>query len=87
MDYLRVGFNKTGVNKYQVWLIPNILKAFLCIKIFLYAFLGSLCRVIAKVQDCLLEISGFELQSSYYVIFRTNTFGKGMHPLISSAMS
>ena len=28
----------------------------------------------------------FELQSRYYVHFRTNTLGKGMNPLISPAM-
>ena len=30
-----------------------------------------------------IVVSEFELQSSYHVHFRTNTFGKGMKPLIS----
>ena len=36
----------------------------------------------AKVLDCSLEISEFELQSPYYVHFRTNTLEKGMNLLI-----
>ena len=39
---------------------------------------GSLFGVLAKVQDCGLEISVFELQS--YIHFRVNTLGKGMNP-------
>ena len=34
--------------------------------------------VMAKVLDCSLEISEFELQSIYYVPFRTNTLGKNI---------
>ena len=30
----------------------------------------------AKVRDCSLEVSEFELQPRYYVRFQTNTFGK-----------
>ena len=41
--------------------------------------------VIAKVLDCDLEESEFELQSYYYVYFRTNTLRKGMNPLILPA--
>ena len=36
----------------------------------------------AKELDCDLEVSEFELQSQYYVHFRTNTFRKGMNPHI-----
>ena len=39
-----------------------------------------------KVQDCGLEVSEFELQSGYYVHFRTNTFEKIMKHPISPAM-
>ena len=35
-----------------------------------------------KVQDCSLEVSEFEFQSSYYVDVQTNIIGKGMNPLI-----
>ena len=33
-----------------------------------------------------IVINKFELQSSYYVQFRTNTLGEGMNPLILPAM-
>ena len=33
-------------------------------------------------QDCGIVAREFELQSRYYVYFRTNTLGKGMNPLI-----
>ena len=37
--------------------------------------------VMAKVLDYDLEVSEFELQSRYYVDFRTNTLGKDVeHP-------
>ena len=35
----------------------------------------------AKVQDCNLEVSEFELKSRYNVYFQTNTLGKGMNPI------
>ena len=38
--------------------------------------------VMVKVLDCGIVVSEFELQSHYYVHFRTNTIGKGMNPLI-----
>ena len=44
-----------------------------------FLLLESLCSVIAKALDCCLEISGFELQSGYYIYFRTNTLRKGMN--------
>ena len=39
---------------------------------------GSICGVQAKVQDCGLEVSDFELQSGYYVHFQDDTLAKGM---------
>ena len=39
-----------------------------------------------KVLDCGIVVSEFELQSCYYIHFRTNTLGKGMSPLILPAM-
>ena len=39
-----------------------------------------------EVLDSDLEGSKFELQSLYYVHFRTHTFGKGMNSLLPSAM-
>ena len=42
--------------------------------------------VIVKVLDCRIMVSEFELQSRYYVHFRTNTLGKGMNPVILLAM-
>ena len=42
--------------------------------------------VIVKARDCGIVVSEFDLQSRYYVHFRTNTLGKGMNPLILPAM-
>ena len=39
-----------------------------------------------KAIDCGIVVSEFELQSRYYAPFRTNTFGKGMNPLILPPM-
>ena len=36
----------------------------------------------AKVMNCGLEVSEFELQSHYYVNIQTNTLGKGINPFI-----
>ena len=40
----------------------------------------------ANVMDCDIVIKEFEFQSRYYFHFWTNTFGKGMNPLIPLAM-
>ena len=42
--------------------------------------------VMAKVLDCGLKVSEFDLQSHYYVYFRINTLGKGMNPSIPTAI-
>ena len=42
--------------------------------------------VIVKALDCGIVVSEFELQSRYYVHFRTNTIGKGMNPIILPVM-
>ena len=39
--------------------------------------IGMVCESVARE---------FELQSRYYVHFRTNTLGKGINPLILTAM-
>ena len=36
--------------------------------------------IVANVLDCYIVVSEFELQSRYYVHFRTNTLQKGMNP-------
>ena len=41
----------------------------------------------ATLLDCDIEVSEFELQSRYYVLFQTNTFVKGINTLISPAVS
>ena len=41
---------------------------------------GSSCQN-AKVRECGLEVSEFELQSHFYVHFRTHTLGKGTNSL------
>ena len=42
--------------------------------------------VVVNVLDCDIVVSKFEIQSWYYVHFQTNAFGKGMNPLIRSAI-
>ena len=42
--------------------------------------------VMNKAMDCGIAGNEFELQLRYYVQFRANTLGKGMNPLILSAM-
>ena len=42
--------------------------------------------VMVKVMDCGIAVRKFELQSLYYVYFRTNTLEKGMNSLIVQAM-
>ena len=42
--------------------------------------------VMVKATDCGIVVNEFELQSCYYVHFRTNTLGKGMNLLILPAM-
>ena len=47
---------------------------------------GCPLGVMVKTMDCGIVVSEFELQSRYCVHFRTNTFGKGMNPLILPAI-
>ena len=47
----------------------------------------SLRDVIAKVLDCVIVVSEFELQSCYYDHFRVNTFKKGMNSFILLTIS
>ena len=42
--------------------------------------------VMIREMDCRIVVSEFELQTRYYVHFRTNTQGKGMNTLILPAM-
>ena len=44
---------------------------------------GSPYGIVANMLDCGLK---FKLLLHYYVHFQTNTLGKGMNPLIPSAM-
>ena len=45
--------------------------------------LGWARSVMVKAMDCGIVVSEFELQSRYYVHFRTNTLGKVRTPLTS----
>ena len=40
--------------------------------------MNSLRSVVANVMDCDIIVSEFEIQSRYYVQFRTNSLKKGM---------
>ena len=53
-----------------------------------YYSVGSGCPrgVMVKALDCGIVVSKFELQSCYYIHFRTNTLEKGMNVLILPAM-
>ena len=42
--------------------------------------------VMVKAMDYGIVVSEFEIQSRYYVHFRTNTLGEGINPLILPAM-
>ena len=42
--------------------------------------------IVVKVLDCDIVVREFELELRYYFHFRTNTIGKGIKPVISSAM-
>ena len=58
----------------------------------MYLFTKLSCRqmcprgVMVKALDYGIIVSKFKLQSRYYVRFQTNTFRKGMNPLILPAM-
>ena len=43
-------------------------------------------REVVNRLDYDIVVNEFELQSRFYVHFRVNTFGKGMNPLILSAI-
>ena len=43
---------------------------------------GCPSGVMVKEMDCGIVVSEFEVQSRYYIHFRTNALGKGMNPLI-----
>ena len=47
---------------------------------------GSPCDVMAKVLECEIVVYEFELQSQYHFHFWNNTIGKGMNPLILTAI-
>ena len=61
-----------------------------CIYVFIsFSLFAEGCPrgVMIKAIDCGIVVSEFELQSRYYVYFRTNNLGKGMKPLVLPAMS
>ena len=50
--------------------------------LYIYIYIGRGEVSVAKVLDCDIVVSEFELVSHYYINFQTNTHGKGMNPLI-----
>ena len=46
----------------------------------------SPCNIVANMLDCDIVVSKFELQSHYYIHFKTNALRKGINPLITPAM-
>ena len=57
-----------------------------CIAALLLKQSGGARGVMVKAMDCEIVVSKFVLQLRYYVLFWTNTLGKGMNPLILLAM-
>ena len=53
---------------------------------FKFQNMGCPCGIMVKAMNCGIVVSEFVLQSRYYVHFQANTLGKGMNPLILSAM-
>ena len=51
-----------------------------------YLTRGCPCGVMVKAMNCRIVVSEFVLQSRYYVHVWANTLGKGMNPLILTAM-
>ena len=83
----------SAIFAYVLWYVRWLLSLFNGIPIFVGYLIPnpSLQKecprgVMVKVMDCGIVISEFELQSRYYVHFRTNTLGKGMNPLILPAI-
>ena len=71
--------------------IINLLTQFKCqkefsLKQFCLVNMGVHRGVMVKAMDCAVVINEFELQSRYYVHFRTITLGKGMSSFIHAAM-
>ena len=65
-------------------ILNNIFKnyAFSFLRYMLFKVKLETHHIMAKVSECSLKISEFELKSCYYINFWTNTFGKGMNPHI-----
>ena len=61
------------------------------IYIYIYACIHNMYRgcprgVMVKAMDCGIVVRKFVIQSRYNVHFRANTLGKGMNPLILTAI-
>ena len=55
--------------------------------IYVYVSKGNLRGVISNMLGWVFKVSEFELQSSNYVHFSTNTLRKGKNPLIPFAIN
>ena len=69
-----VHFSQTIQFFYHLFPVSNI-----------YTGWGDPHGVMVKALDFGIVINEFKLQSCYYVHFQTNTFGKGMNPLMLPA--
>ena len=47
---------------------------------------GNPCGIVTNVLDSDIVVSKLKFQSHYYIIFQTNTLGKGMNYFIPTAM-
>ena len=87
---VRLYFNLGSVKNTFLLLLPSLLRDKVVVpvrrpvrcKIDLRDLLG----MVSNMLDCDIVVSMFELQSRYYVHFRTNALGKGMNLIIPSAI-
>ena len=73
------------IHKYRHHL-PLLTQIYFCGGIYIYVHDNSQTYLMVKAIDCRIVVIEFELRSRYHVHFRTNTIGKGMNPLILTAM-
>ena len=94
IDSMRIISTENGTNELSLHSLGNCLRA--ChsnsfwkdMNLFLLLSSNGGCPhgVMVKAMECRIVVCEFVLQSCYYVLFRANTLGKGMNPLILPAM-
>ena len=70
----------------MIYIYIYIYNALLRTHTYIYMRRGGHLGVMVKAIDCRIVVSKFEVQSCYYVHFRTKILWKGMFPFILFAM-